>query len=215
MEVLSLGNKVDAYNTSAPNQTLSQEDFMMLLLTQLRHQDPLTPMDSMEFTMQLAQFTSIDQLSDINKTLENVLMFQESLQNAMVANLIGKGVSVNGNSVYLNGNAELNYELLDDATSVTISIMDSTGTVVWSKDIGAQDAGSHTFIWDGTDMNGNPLPEGVYTFQIDALSADGSKAEAVTSSSGIVSEISFEDGLTYLILQDGRRVLLSDIQSIF
>jgi flagellar basal-body rod modification protein FlgD len=172
-------------------------------------------MDSMEFTMQLAQFTSIDQLDNINKTLEDVLLFQESLQNATVANLIGKSVSVRGDSIYLNGSAKLNYKLLDDAVSVTISVMDSTGKVVWSKDIGAQDAGVHTFTWDGTDMNGNPLPEGIYTFQVSAFALDGSEVKTVTSSYGVVSEVSFEDGLTYLVLQDGRKVLLSDIQSIF
>jgi len=216
MDILAIGNTSGTTTgTTGTAQSLDQEDFMMLLLTQLQYQDPLTPMDSTEFTTQLAQFSSIDQLSDINDTLDNVLMFQESLQNAAVAGLIGKSVSVEGDSVYLNGSAELEYELLGDASTVTISVMDSSGTVVWSKDIGSQDAGTHSFTWDGTDMNGNPLPEGLYTFQVDATAEDGSEVTVTTSSGGVISEVSFEDGITYLILEDGRKVLLSDIRSIF
>jgi flagellar basal-body rod modification protein FlgD len=172
-------------------------------------------MDSTEFTVQLTQFSSLEELYNINSTLSDVLAFQHSLQNAAVANLIGKTVTASGNSIYLTADsAEIRYELLDEASSVKISIIDSTGRVVRTEELNWQSAGEQVYLWDGKDDLGNQLPEGVYTFEVEALDNTDSPVSVLTSTSGVVTGVYFEDGLTYLILDGGRNVYLSEIQSI-
>jgi flagellar basal-body rod modification protein FlgD len=199
---------------TAGKKTLDKEDFMMLLLKQLSYQDPLNPMESTEFTSQLTQFTSLEELNNINKTLEDVLSFQNSMQNATVADLIGKTVKISGDDLSLNGTATIDFKLLDDASSVKINIMDSTGKLVWSKDLGAQEAGNMSYVWDGLDLTGNPAPEGTYTFEVQATDSEGNDVGIQTRSSGRVTGISFDNGVTYLVLDSGRRALLSEIQAI-
>ncbi len=205
---------VNARNTPTGKKTLGKEDFMNLLLNQLSHQDPLNPMDSREFTVQLTQFSSLEELNNINDTLSDVLAFQHSMQNAAVTNLIGKQVKVSGSNVYLDGLADISYQLSRDAASVKILIHDPSGRIIRTENIGPQKAGDGNFLWDGRDDTGNRMSEGSYTFEVEALDSSGNPVEVSTMSSGNVTGIVFRDGVTYLVLDKARNVRLSDIQAV-
>ena len=214
MDISTIGAKAESPVSALGTKTLGKEDFLKLLLKQLSHQDPLNPMDSTEFTSQLSQFSSLEQLTNINTTLSNVLAFQQSMQNASVSHLIGKTVQVDGNSLHLNDEAEVPYELLGDASSVEITVYDSAGKPVWSTDLGPQGAGQQQYFWSGNDLLGNELPQGSYTFEIEAYDGSGKTVPSLTRGSGIVTEIVFEEGLTFLVLDGTTRVNLSEIKSI-
>ncbi|GBD97673.1 MAG TPA: flagellar hook assembly protein FlgD [Nitrospirae bacterium] len=201
-------------NVSSAAQTLGQEDFMNLLLQELSYQDPLKPMDSKEFTVQLSQFSSLERLKDIDDTLNDVLAFQQSMQNATVTNLLGKSVNVGGNSSYLNGTADMSYDLAAKATSVKILIYDPSGKMVRSEELGAQEAGGNLYSWDGKDDLGNEQPDGSYTFEIEAMDDTGNPVEAATVSSGQVTGVVYDNDITYLVLDGSRNVYLSDVQSV-
>ncbi len=205
---------VNAGNTPVGKKTFGKEDFMNLLLNQLSHQDPLNPMDSKEFTMQLTQFSSLEELNNINDTLSDVLAFQHSMQNATVTNLIGKPVKVSGNSVYLDDTADISYQLAGEASSVKILIHDASGRTVRTENAGPQKAGDRNFLWEGRDDLGNRMSEGSYTFEVEALDSSGDPVETATRSSGNVTGVVFRDGLTYLVLDGVRNVSLGDIQSV-
>ena len=214
MEISALGDISSAVDSATSGNVMGKDDFLNLLLKQLEHQDPLNPMDNTEFTSQLTQFSTLEELNNISKTLDNVLAYQQSMQNAAVTNMIGKTVNVDGNSTYLNDTAELNYTLADDASVVKITIKDADGKIVWSKDIGSQTAGAQQYLWDGKDLSGNEFPKGSYTFDVEAQDISGNQVQAATTASGTVSSILFEDGITYLTLNSGIQVNLSDIQTI-
>ncbi len=213
MEVSGLGNISDVTST-AGNKSLGKEDFMTLLLKQLSYQDPLNPMDNAEFTAQLTQFSSLEELSNINSTLADVLSFQQSMQNTAVTNLIDKTVEVEGGGFRLNGSADIAYELSGDASLVELSVYDSAGKMVWTGRSADQVEGRNVYSWDGRDLNGNQLPDGKYSFDIKAMDTAGEEVAATTIESGTVTGISFEDNMTYLTLDDNRKIYLSDIKSI-
>ncbi len=132
----------------------------------------------------------------------------------MVTNLIGKVAKTEGNSIYLTDSAELNYELSGNATSVKISIYDGSGDLVRSDEIGPQGTGDHSYVWDGKDASGNQMPEGPYTYEIKAQDASDEPVHVSTSTSGTIKAVTFKDGITYLMLEGGIMVNLSEIQSI-
>ncbi|RJQ55774.1 MAG: hypothetical protein C4526_03230 [Nitrospiraceae bacterium] len=215
MEISGVTNSASASQIQSVNgQTLGKEEFMQLLLKQLSYQDPLSPMDSMQFTAQLTEFSSLETLNNIGSTLDEVLAFQQSMQNSSIANLIGRTVKVSGDTAYLNGTADIGYNLSGDASSVSISIYDGSGRIIATKEAGPRTQGDNIFVWDGKDSSGNQMPEGVYTFDIQAKDSKDNSVAALTSSSGTVTGIVFKDGSTYLTLNGGRNVYLSEIETI-
>jgi flagellar basal-body rod modification protein FlgD len=194
--------------------TLGKDDFLKLFTTQLRYQDPLNPMDSTEFTSQLAQFSSLEQLTNISEQMNNLVLFQNSLQNTLTTNLIGRKVKVDGADINLTDQAEINYTLSGNASEVKISISDSSGKIVREVNLGTQTAGNQNYVWDGKDSNGVPLPEGNYTFEVDAYDDGGNPVEATTSIYGTVTGITFENNTTYLIIDGTTKIQLSDIKEI-
>lgn len=214
MEVSGVNSIQNKIQSIEGGKTLGKEDFLNLLIKQLSYQDPLSPMDSTQFTSQLSQFSSLEQLSNINTTLNDVLSFQHSMQNASVSNLIGRTVKVAGNAAYLGHTADIGYELSDDAASVEISIYDGTGKLVVSKEAGAQSQGVNTFVWDGEDAMGNKMPEGTYTFDVHAKDGSEKDIGVSSNSSGKVTGVVFKDSSTYLVLDNGINIHLSEIQSI-
>lgn len=214
MELQGVTNFEDMNKPAFAKQTLGKEEFMTLLLKQLSYQDPLNPLDNTEFTAQLTQFSSLEELNNINSTLEDVLTFQQSMQNAAVTNMIGKSVEVDGNSIYLKDDADLSYALSEDAKTVKITMLDKNGIAVRTEEIGQQAEGWHSYRWDGKDDFGNKMAEGNYTFEIEPLDGEGNLVRTLSNSAGTVTGIIFEDSMTYLELDGGRHVYLSDIKSI-
>ena len=215
MDIAALGSSSNTGVTNDVGDNIMGKDaFLNLLLKQLSYQDPLNPMDSTQFTTQLSQFSSLEELTNINSTLGDVLAYQQSMQNASVTSMIGKTVMASGNTTYLNNTADIGYDLSADASAVNISVMDSTGKIVSSIKLSQQGAGSQSHVWDGKDNQGNQLPDGIYTFDVQAQDISGNPITASTSTTGIVSSISFKDNATYLILEGGRNVHLSEIKSI-
>ncbi len=214
MDISALGGSgADALNLTE-GKTLDKQAFLNLLLKQLAVQDPLNPMDSTDFTAQLSQFSSLEELNNINSTLGDVLAYQESMQNASVAGMIGKTVTASGNTAYLNGTADIRYDLSGDASSVKLTVMDRGGSIVWTGDAGEQAGGAQSYAWNGEDLNGYQMSPGLYTFQVDALDMSGNPLASSAVTSGLVTGVNFRDDATYLELDGVRDIHLSEIESI-
>ncbi len=191
---------------------LDRDAFLNLLVTQLQNQDPLNPTDSTEFTAQLAQFSSLEQLSNVNDNLKQLQNFQASINNSQAVSLIGKEITANGNSVTLadGQTAACEFKLEGDASVAVVSIYDHTGGFVKSFESQNLTAGQHTLDWDGSDQNGNLAPSGNYTFEVLAADASGNNIKTTTFFNGQVNKVVFENNITYLMAGD-QRVALGDI----
>lgn len=212
---------IEALNSiSEPSQevttqkSLGKDDFLKLFIMQLRFQNPLNPMDSTEFTAELAQFSALEQLNNMNTKLQDLLLFQNSIQNTLANNLIGRTVKISGNELYLRDNAEIGYVLQEDAANVMVSIYNSNGELVRQVDLGKQTSGDRSYVWDGTDGNGYHLPEGYYRVKVQAFNNSGNPISVSTDTYRKVTGITFDNNITYLILDDSLKVQLSDIKEI-
>ena len=184
-----------------PSKEMDRDAFLNLLITQLQNQDPLNPTDSTEFTAQLAQFSSLEQLGNVNDNLIQLQNFQASINNSQAVSLIGKEIMANGNSFQLTDGrpAGCDFDIDENAAVVVVSIYDHTGEYVTSFDGQNLTAGQQTLYWDGTDKNGNPAAPGNYTFEIMAADVDGNNIQTTTYLSGTVNKVVFENNTTFLI----------------
>ena len=203
------------YDPGATSTAMGKDDFLTLLITQLQNQDPLNPADSTEYTAQLAQFSSLEQLSNVNANLEYMQLYQASINNAQAVSFIGKEVISLGNDVQVTeGQADkCRFELSENASGVIVNIYDSEGNLVKAIEQGAMDKGRQSVVWDGTDQNGNPVADGDYTFEVMAVDAADQAVEAVTYSSGLVEGVTFSEGRTYFLVGN-QKVSISDIVEV-
>lgn len=199
----------------AATKELDRDAFLNLLITQLQNQDPLNPTDSTEFTAQLAQFSSLEQLGNVNDNLKQLQYFEASINNSQAVSLIGKEITANGNSLSLADGqpAACEFKLDGAASVVVISIYDHAGGFVRSFESENLAAGQHTLHWDGTDQNGNLAASGNYTFEVLAAGPNGNNVKTTTYFNGQVNKIVFENNITYLIAGD-QRVALGDIVQV-
>jgi flagellar basal-body rod modification protein FlgD len=184
-----------------PAQIMGKNDFLNLLVTQLQHQDPLNPAESTEFTAQLAQFSSLEQLSNINDNLKNMELFQTSVTNSQAVSYIGKEITASGNTIQLESGqpAECHFELADNAALAVISVYDANGGFVTSFETGPLDAGRQSAAWDGTDRDGNLAAPGIYHFEVQAVDANNQDLSVTPVISAVVSGVSFKDQTASLI----------------
>jgi len=191
---------------------LGKDDFLHLLITQLQNQDPLNPTDHTEFTAQLAQFSSLEQLNNVNANLEQLQNFQASANNSQAVSLLGKEITTYGNYLHLTDGAPLgcDFNLSRDAADVVVTIYDSTGGFVKTFESQNLVAGQHTLMWDGTDKEGNQAADGGYTFEILAADANGEDITARTFFTGTVDRVTFENNTPFLISED-HKIALGDV----
>lgn len=202
-----------AVGLSAPqSNVLGKDDFLNLLITQLQNQDPLNPTDSVEFTAQLAQFSSLEQLGNVNENLVELKNFQASINNSQAVSLIGKTITANGNFIQLTGAGPVNcdFSLDDDAALVVVSIYDGSGEYVTAFESKNLTAGQNTLNWDGTDKNGNRVSAGNYTFEILAADANGRDIKATTYFTGPVDKVTFENNTSFLSAGN-QKIALGDV----
>ena len=199
--------------TSAPDKSaLGKDEFLRMLVAQLQHQDPLSPMESTEFTSQLAQFSSLEQLTDVNDNLKYLQLYQASLNNAQAVNFIGKTVKASGDSISVTGGVagKIQFNLAGNAGEANVYVYDSAGNPVKTIECGALSAGGQSIEWDGTNDDGYGVSDGKYSFDVVATDADGNTVDASKIIEAKVTGVTFDEGTTYLLSGDVR-IAMGDV----
>jgi flagellar basal-body rod modification protein FlgD len=194
--------------TGLSNSTMAKDEFLKLLVEQLKHQDPMSPMNSQDFASQLAQFSSLEQLTNMSGMMEESmqvdLMLTQAINNTMAASFIGKSVSAAGDMITFSkdGPVEISFQLNGQAENVIVNVMDSAGNIVKGIELGTLSEGKQNFTWDGKDTNGDEVPAGEYKIQVIALDVNGDPVGALTMVKGIISGIKYTDGTAVFVVND-------------
>lgn len=214
MTVMSVSDVYSQASTpkTQDNDVMGKDDFLTLLVAQLQHQDPLNPAESTEFTAQLAQFSSLEQLQNIDATLSGFEVYQSTLNNIQSSGFIGKTVTATGSMFAVNdGNPDpIRFDLANQADSVYVQIYDNYGGFVTDIQAGARQPGEQQVAWDGRDSNGTAVADGPYTFTIMAMNNDGAIVSSTSYTTGIVNGIDYKTGATNLLIND-REVPISSV----
>jgi flagellar basal-body rod modification protein FlgD len=194
---------------------MNKDDFLQLLVTQLRSQDPLNPQDSSEFVAQLAQLTQVEQTYNINTNLNNLLSSQNNFSNMSAMSLIGKEITTASSKVVLTegGQPSLPFSLASDATQLTLEVKDATGRTVRTLTQGPTSAGVRSTTWDGMDDNGQPVPAGTYTFAVSGHDATGQAVSGTTLFRGRVTGVNLE-GDSPVLTVNGLYVPLTSVLEV-
>lgn len=197
------GTQAQAANTDNQRVTLAEDfdQFLTLLTTQLQNQDPLSPMDSTEFTNQLVQFSQVEQSINTNSKLDDLVNLQLSGAASAALGYVGLDISYISAEIAYDGSTpvDMRYSLESPATLSRINIFDEGNQLIYSQDA-QTDAGAHEFTWDGRDNLGNPVPEGTYVLTVDAFDGEDNQIETTTVVTGRVKGIETQDGVTFALV---------------
>ena len=206
MTVMSVSDVYSQASTpkTSDNSVMGKDDFLTLLVAQLQHQDPLNPSESTEFTAQLAQFSSLEQLQNIDETLTGFEVYQSTLNNIESSGFIGKTVTAAGSMFGVNeGEANpVQFELANDADSVYVQIYDNFGNFVTDIQAGSLQAGDQQVSWNAENANGDPVEDGIYSFTVMAMNTDGDIVNSTSYTTGTVTGIDYKTGATNLLIND-------------
>jgi len=183
------------------------------LTTQLKNQDPTSPMDSNAFTQQLVMYSQVEQQIGTNDNLKSLIAQGSSNAAAMTTGYLGKKVSiVNGQAALIGGNANWTYNLTKPAAATQLDISDSNGKTVFST-AGAIGTGNHSLAWDGKDSHGNPLADGSYKLTVTATDLAGGTVASSVASAGTVTQIDMTGGTPRLII-GSMEIDMADIAAV-
>lgn len=204
--------------TKTATKDLGKNDFLNLMTAQMKAQNPLSPQDNSQFAAQLAQFSSLEQLTNINTTLTNQTqassILTQSITNSAAAGLIGKTIKATTNVVSFDGQnpAKLGYNLVSSAVSATVQIRDASGSLVRTLK-GSPNQGDNTISWDGKNDNGATMNSGNYTIAVNALNSGGGTIDSSLFTFGKVDGLKFNsNGVSLLV--NGKETLLSDVTEV-
>jgi flagellar basal-body rod modification protein FlgD len=178
--------------------------FLALLTTQLKNQDPTSPLDSNQFTQQLVQMTGVEQQLNGN-TLLKQLVSNTSNGISTAVSLIGKSVKAVSNTANLTGGqAQWSYNLPAAASDLKVEVLDANGLVVHAEAPTDRKAGDHAFTWNGKDLTGKQLANGgTYTMRVTALDGAGKTIASTNYVQGVVSGVTQANGATSIIVNGG------------
>ncbi|WP_293000130.1 flagellar hook assembly protein FlgD [Nevskia sp.] len=176
--------------TAKKADSLGQADFLKLMTTQLQNQDPLKPLESNEFLGQIAQFSTVSGIQDLQKSFTSLSTSLTSSQSLQAAGLVGHGVLYPSSTGFLDGQNGLSGGVdIPASGQLVVEIVDGSGQVVRRLDYGTQPAGTSYFNWDGKNTSGETLPSGNYGIR--ASLTQGSNAQAAsTLAAGVVQSVS-------------------------
>lgn len=184
-------------NIQGNKETLSKDDFLKLLMIQIKNQDPLKPMNPAEFTNQLTQLAQLEQSYNFTNTLKDFGGVLEDLKKSNLISLLGKNITFKGNIISADGKIKGEYYLPFSTSQVQIKIFDSSGKEVRTLTANPTKTGFIDINWDGKDKYGKKL-NGNYTFQVIALNAENKAEQLDTYSKGIVSSIDLESNKLFV-----------------
>jgi flagellar basal-body rod modification protein FlgD len=206
-----MSNSIDAYQqgmsgvgmapgTAATSAKSSVDDtkeqFLTLLITQLKNQDPLSPADSSQFTNQMMQMGQLEQLFDLNKTMQNNYTLQQGGQIAQYSSLVGKNVVATGNQFQVSATdpGSMNFSLAGQPASANVNVFDQYNNLVRSFPLDHPMSGGNSVAFDGLNSVGQPLSPGYYNFLVDAKDSNDQAVQATTYSTGQISGIRIDNG---------------------
>lgn len=189
------------------------DTFLQLLISQLKNQNPLDPLDTHQFTQQLVQFSSVEQSIKTNENLENLLRLSLASTSTALVGYIGKTVTVDTPVAQLReGKAEWNYQASGPIAGMTVTIRDASGNIVFSEER-TTSASKGTFEWDGRRSDGSQAPDGAYTISIVGRDAAGQTVGVGTTVTSVVDGIDMSGAEPMLIIGD-IRITLDAITSV-
>jgi len=187
--------------------------FLTLLTTQLKNQDPTSPMDSNQFTQQLVMYSQVEQQITSNDNLKTLIAQGTSNAATLAAGYLGKKVSVTtGNASLSGGAANWTYNLSGNAATTQLSVTNASGKTVFTT-TGQTTAGNSSFAWNGKDNNGNQLPDGTYKLMVTAADSAGNEIKSSVASAGTVAQIDMTVSPPKLVV-GSMEVDLSDIAAV-
>ena len=211
------GGSASASATAGAKLSADYTSFLKLLTAQISNQDPLEPMDSTTFVSQLAQLSQVEQSIVTNTNLEQISAELAATGALADMQLIGRDVTLASDTIELkDGHASFDYQLAEEAERVTVKILASDGAVVREFEGLSGLAGGevHTVAWDGLDDDGMPVPDAVFTVEVEAMTGEDEIVSASTYSIARVEELSFDTGQPLLKLSNGATALPGAVISI-
>lgn len=208
-------------SSTSSSSDVSKSDFLQLLTMQMKSQDPLKPYDNQEFASQLAQFSQLEQLTDIKSLIQSQVTSNQALSqtmtNSALPGMLGKSAKAKMSSFTYDGDSsiKLAYDLTSSAKSANIVIKNSSGAVVKTFTLSGTDlkSGEHSLEWDGKDSSGKSINSGDYTVSVNALDGSGDSMDVSTYLQGTIQAVRFTTDGTKLVI-NGTEVALSDISDI-
>jgi flagellar basal-body rod modification protein FlgD len=198
------------------NTSLDKDAFFKLMMTQVQSQDPTNPLKSHEMSAQLAQFSSLEQMSNIHGVLDEMKKNQGHDSQYQALDLIGKTISGdNGKIERMSGDAshEVAFGLNESASEIKVAISDAKGKVVKTFDLTNQAKGNVSFPWDGKDLDGNVLPPGNYKVSAEAKDLQGGKLSVDTKFKGAVTGVQFTERGPVMMIGN-KTVAFKDVKQI-
>ena len=212
-----------ALPTSASGSSLSSttggtlagnfQTFLTLLTTQLQNQNPLSPLDTNQFTQQLVQFASVEQQLKTNQELTSLVSLQQTAQSTQALTFVGKTAVVDGSTAALT-NASATWDLgVPSASNVNISIANSTGQTVFNGTYSVAAGSNQPFTWNGKGNDGTQLPDGKYTLSATAADTAGNSVAVSTRIQGVVSSVDLTQSPPLLSI-NGQNYTVTQIKAI-
>jgi flagellar basal-body rod modification protein FlgD len=201
---------------STPSSALGKDDFLELLVVQLQNQDPLNPLDDKEFIAQLAQFSSLEQMSNVASGIEALTKTVSRQDSLSAVSYIGKNVVAEGNTVSKldSGITPVYFTLSDSAATVSINVYDQNNNIVKTETLNSMQEGEYTFSWDGLDYNGKKADNGQYKVYFAAVDANDRAVLVDTKVVGTITGVSKTSDDISFRLSDGRTVQFDDISMV-
>ena len=194
---------------SSQNKIIGKDEFLKMLIAQLKNQDPMNPLDGTNFAAQLAQFSTVEQIYNMSTQLGAMSASISAMNNTQMATLIGSEVTAQGNTIKVDGPQNtLAYRLSSDAVKGTIRIFNDKGVQVKALDMVSLKAGMNTLAWDSSG-----LASGIYTFDVSATDKNGVAVSAATIITGNVTGVSYKDGTPYITV-NGQDIGFGSVISV-
>ncbi len=189
---------------------LDMNSFLTMFTTQLKYQDPTNPMESHELAAQLAQFSSVEKLTGIEKSMSQLQSYLSALNNAQMMQAVGKEITGASNVIQVSGDGvtKTGFQLGVSAVQATARILSQSGEVVRTLSLGELASGHHDLQWDGKNDAGQKVASGIYAFEVDALGSDGNSLDVETTVKGTAYAFRMIEGMPFLVLDNENGLLI-------
>lgn len=207
--------KTNEIYKEGPHNQMGKDEFLKLLTYQLQHQDPMNPMDQGKMTGELAQFSQLEQLAELNKKFDQGNKTQGLQDKFYAASFVGKKIVTHGSSLELKNSGDpgdVLFKLDGEAMKVMVRIHDEKNNIIGEIWKDGMSEGGHQVTWDGVSLDGTPAVKGKYRVQVKAWDQMGQEVGARTEATGVVSSVTFDEGEPVLLV-NGQKVYLRDVAS--